>query len=753
MLKSLKGRFVLLIFAFLLAANASIFLDIVILRQILGFVFLAFIPGIIILNILKLNKLGLTEKAILSIGLSISFVMFMGLFINCVYPIFGYSKPLTTDSILISFSVIMLLLAIIASLRNPSASFLGISKPNLNTSEKSLLLLPAFFPLLSILGMNIMNTANNNNILMILLFLIPAYAIVITILRNRITDKTYPLLIFFISISLLLLHALRSNYILGVDTHEEYYLFQIVLRTGHWAPISKGPLDACLSISLLPAIYQSFLNINPEYLFKLLYPLFVSVLPLVIFVISKKYVGGFYAFLASLFFMAQYTFLWTTADARTNLGILFFSLTIMILFLKELNPLGKRILFVIFAASCTASHYSSTYLFFFILLATWIGMEIISSIMRRRIKIVAPPTSIMLENSSQGLSQSKGDLDGSNTNAFGIGQNNFQFKVKRYVTLPILATFFILIYFWYAQVSPGAFSSAVGLFQRTFLGMKQFFILESRGSVVASIMGTGVFEDGIPGVITLIFSWLTVALIGVGIICTIVMYPKMILVPNSLKRKLDFLAVNIDIEFFVISLACSSILFLSVVFPYVLKGYALDRTYFQMVTVLSPFFVIGGLMIAKLCRSSKAYLVILLILIPYLLCQTGIIYQVFGSPQDITLNSNGPDYSILYTHDQEHDCAIWLKNNIANGNTIYSDFYSEYKLMSQGLINPLYQSLIENVANNQAINEGYIFLRYTNVVDRVLEVKANDPQNLAEYQNVFNQESLIYNNGGSQVWK
>jgi len=69
------------------------------------------------------------------------------------------------------------------------------------------------------------------------------------------------------------------------------------------------------------------------------------------------------------------------------------------------------------------------------------------------------------------------------------------------------------------------------------------------------------------------------------------------------------------------------------------------------------------------------------------------------------------------------------------------------------LINPLYQSLIENVANNQAINEGYIFLRYTNVVDRVLEVKANDPQNLAEYQNVFNQESLIYNNGGSQVWK
>jgi uncharacterized membrane protein len=141
-----------------------------------------------------------------------------------------------------------------------------------------------------------------------------------------------------------------------------------------------------------------------------------------------------------------------------------------------------------------------------------------------------------------------------------------------------------------------------------------------------------------------------------------------------------------------------------------------------------------------------------MVLIPYLMCQTGLMYQVLDSPREITLNSKGPDYNMLYVHDQESYCATWLKENMVNGNIVYSDLYGERRLLSQGLIDRNYlKSLIETVDNNWPIN-GYIFLRYANIVDKEL-LDVNERHDLAEYQNEFKQRPLIYSNGGSEVWK
>jgi uncharacterized membrane protein len=124
---------------FLIFTDLSIFLNIPVLRQVLGFTFFTVIPGLLILHILKLNKLEFTWKIVLSFGLSISFLMFFGLFINWVYPLFGYNTPLSTSSLIISFSVVILILAIIAYVRNRSVSFANLSDLKLNTREKALL--------------------------------------------------------------------------------------------------------------------------------------------------------------------------------------------------------------------------------------------------------------------------------------------------------------------------------------------------------------------------------------------------------------------------------------------------------------------------------------------------------------------------------------------------------------------------------------------------------------------------------------
>jgi len=142
-------RIKLALIILLLAATAlAVQLNIPFLRQILGFLSLTIIPGLLIISLLKLDKIGLTERAVLSVGLSISFLMLYGLLINSVYPLFGYTTPLSTNSLLISFSVMLLILAAIAYLRDQSAFSLDWKKFRLDTREKVFLILPVLFPLL-----------------------------------------------------------------------------------------------------------------------------------------------------------------------------------------------------------------------------------------------------------------------------------------------------------------------------------------------------------------------------------------------------------------------------------------------------------------------------------------------------------------------------------------------------------------------------------------------------------------------------
>lgn len=261
--------------------NISILLDIPILRQVSGFIFLTFVPGFLFLSMLKLNRLGTAEKLILSVGLSIAFTMLFGWAFNDSAFALGDTKPLVTNTLLISLSTAIIIMAVIAYAINGESTFAN-PFPRLTGGEKLLLIVPSVFPLLSIFGMYTMEMTASNVFLILLLFLIPAYIIFISFYHRQVSERVYPIVILLISISLVLMLALRSSHILGSDSHDLYYLFQTTLQEGHWRIVGYGTLDACLSASILPTVYQSFLNINPEYLFKLITPIIFSVAPLLL---------------------------------------------------------------------------------------------------------------------------------------------------------------------------------------------------------------------------------------------------------------------------------------------------------------------------------------------------------------------------------------------------------------------------------------------------------------------------------------
>jgi uncharacterized membrane protein len=143
-----------------------------------------------------------------------------------------------------------------------------------------------------------------------MLFLIPAYVVVVAYLKDRIHPYTYPIALFMIGMSLVLMYALTSAHIIGRDVHQEFYCFQLTLANFHWNIYDYyNPYNACLSITILPTIYQVLSNMNPEYVFKLLFGLLGSVLPLMVYVVAKKYLNNKFAFFAALLFVFQVFFI------------------------------------------------------------------------------------------------------------------------------------------------------------------------------------------------------------------------------------------------------------------------------------------------------------------------------------------------------------------------------------------------------------------------------------------------------------
>jgi uncharacterized membrane protein len=454
--------------------------------------------------------------------------------------------------------------------------------------------------------------------------------------------------------------------------------------------------------------------------------------------------------------MFQEGFLWTTANSRTNTAILFFALAMMVLFNDKIDPLKRRILFIVFIASCMVSHYSTTYIFFFIMLGTFIGVEILSR----------------------------------------------KYTFKKVVSLTIVILFFALIFFWYSQVTEKAFNAGVGFIEDTLTNLNRFLIEESRGGDIQLMLGGGITQKGITYKIHFVFTWLTFALIGIGIITLIRRYKEMSF-PELNFKKPDFLNDKFEVGYFVIALVCSGLLVAMVVLPFISEGYGIDRLYAVAITILSVFFVIGigGIIISKhfffftkrkpvlkekqkswiknisfkkktLPKKEKegenalqnslrksveeekgsevrAYLIILLVLIPYFLFGNSVIYNIGGVPRSIILNSEGEQYDMLYVHDEESYGAKWLKSYANEKAKIYTDAYGGIRLRSQGGIRSNFAKLL--IEDKIAIKDGYIYLRYYNVVDDKL--LGSMPYNMTEYTDIFGEMSKVYANGGSEVWK
>lgn len=354
-------------------------------RQIIGSFYLCFIPGLLILRILRL-RVGIIETILYSVGLSLSLVMFSGALINFLYPLLGISRPISEVSLVISCTVIVLALVLLGYLQDKdySQSFLLDINKILYPAVLFLLLLP----ILATLGAFLVNLYDSN---ILLLFLLATISLIpILVVYDKIPLQILPLAVWTISLALLFHNSLTGNYILGYDCVYEYFLSNLVKTSSIWDPAISNNINAMLSITMFVPIFSVVSNIGVTWVFKIIYPLLLSFVPLGLFRMFREATqDDKIAFFACFFFTSIGEFFGEMLGlTRQGIAMFFITLIGCLTMNKVLKPvINAVVLLITFLFSLAVSHYGTCYLF---LLCCMIALFVSYILQTKTRRLLAP---------------------------------------------------------------------------------------------------------------------------------------------------------------------------------------------------------------------------------------------------------------------------------------------------------------------------------------------------------------------------
>ncbi len=671
-----------------------ILLDIPGFRDFLAFLYFTIIPGLLVLQIFRLNQLEFLKKFVLSVGLSLFVIMAVGLLLNSLYPLI--LKPLSLMPLLISFNVSTTALTLIAYHRNKNDfDITDIFNFKIDVKNKlaSPMVLSILFPFMAIIGTYLMNTTGNNFILLAMLLMIPLYIVVLIYLKDKVTSSVYPFAIWMISLSILLMTGLTSSYPTGRDVHLEFYCFQLTLNNFHWDFLSfSNTYNTCLSVTILPTIYNVLTSLSAEYVFKLIFALIGSVIPLVIYIISRKYLENKYALMATFLFMSQMFFIEILGVSKQVFSFLFFFLAVFVLFESDMGKSTKKVLFVILMLSVVLSHYTTAFVGYLIVVPILLIPFLKNLLSERKIKLV-----------------------------------NFD----------VIAVLGISSFLWYILIAKNQISTASFVLARASGSLTG--VETTRESTVLAVLGIGL--KTIPGIISAIVNDAIFLTIGIGLISVLIGY-------RLYNDKIDF-------EFIVGGIMATILLVLFVIIPSISNDYGASRLFLQSLAFLAPIFVIGGIKIATIIKKPKLnVLIILILLISLFACSTHLQYQLYGIPSSSYYDADGFPREETYIYNQDISAVKFLGNYREKDFRIYTDAAAPDRLLAANDFNILNQTFYFPPEN--ATKGDYIYLTYVNNNKNVIFISIAPSyvvKNTTDYKEVFNNRNLIYNNGGSKIWE
>jgi uncharacterized membrane protein len=708
------AKFAFLVLLIQLLTSAAVLLNVPVARQALSLICFVALIGMVTLPLLKIKPSSGSELLVYSCGLGLVLLMVIGLAVNTLYPII--SAPLSTIPMLIALNLYMLA-AIACGLLMRRESPLPSGDPQ----EKKPHMLPrlyaaaiALLPAMAIIGTWAMNLFGFN---LILLLMIVAIAVIfIAILVNQdVPDGVNSLFIISSGVSLLLLYSMRSSYLMGFDIHGEYYAFTLTLNNYHWSLADYLHIyNTCLSITILPTVLASLMNMAPEYMFKLVFQLAFALMPLAVYLFFKDKVDRRLALLAAFFMMAHYMFYYQMPGlVRQEVSLFLFVLAVYVLFTDRIKQPGGMALFLLFSLGTVVSHYSTSFVFLFMLAATFLITKYIVAIKKP--------------------------------------------EVTRITALLVLAVA-AMVLFWHGLVSRITLSAAIWFVVNTLQSVNNMLMdVSSTQSPIASmVLGKGI-QSALPSLLSWGIGTLSRALVVIGVlyIAYITLFPR---------HSEDQQWMKFDIEYVVASVILVTLVIIGILVPFISVGYNLERLYMQSLIFLAPMCIVGMLALVRALFKNvtvdTAVTCAGLMVAVFFLCQTGVVYQAFGMPNSVSLNSDDQSGYLIYP--EEVVGAQWLAAN-ESPKSVYADNYGTLRLWSYGGIPRGYgYDTGAYVLSNDSYSyrkirydmlNSYVYLDYYNVNDGFLSSGWGTGQTPVSNFKYMDRMDEVYDNGGSAILK
>lgn len=350
-----------------------------ILRSLLGFIWLFVLPGALILRLTKLRPDSAWETAGLIAGFSLLADMGGALLTNAGLLLVGYQHPLATIPLMTGLSLAWGGLAF-ANWRRSRHQTLQLRIPVVSRSTTLTVLAGLPVVALSILGAITLNNGGTNLLIMTMLLYSLAYLGVLVVRRDKLPEGALLSGLYMVGLALLLMTSLRGWFTTGHDIQREYRVFALALTSLKWDPAAyHDAYNACLSITLLPTAIKQILGIEPSFVFKTVFQALFALVPVIIYLISRRFTPRLVALLAAVYFMAFPTFFQDMPMLnRQEIAFLFMGLVYMVVFNPNWSLKIRRRLAIVFGLGVVLSHYSTTYT----MLALFLGIVAIGFVLK-----------------------------------------------------------------------------------------------------------------------------------------------------------------------------------------------------------------------------------------------------------------------------------------------------------------------------------------------------------------------------------
>lgn len=619
------GNFIPIALALQLAFLLSVFADIPVARQLLGFINLTFVMGFVVLKLLKPNNLSAVRTVLFSIGLSIALLMLIGLTVNEIGSFIGLERPLDPIYLIPATSGVILFGIFLNFLRFPTAGY----SIKMKKAEAFRFLLVCSVPVLSVVGAFWANVTGNSFILLVALIADLFLFLTALFLRRLFTPRLRLLVIFILGLTLLFHYSLISSYVQGPDIKLENYVFTSTLKDGYWnssvsfADMNTGRFNNMLSITVLPTLYSNVLNLDSNLVLKLIFPAIFALVPVALYVLWRDKFGAKVGFLSAFLLVSQTTFyVEMPALARQMIAEVFVALLLILLFTKKSDSKSLKIFFVILGFSLIVSHYAMALVFDFFILAAWLFAK-------------------------------------------------FAKKTNRNVSLSLILLFNVMMLLWYVFTSASAgLESIVTNLSTLYTSLGDFFNVTTRGQGVLEGLGL-VAAPSTLNLLSRSIAYIIEFFIIVGFVVLILRWRK---------------GIYQDSEYFFLCSANILLLGLCIVVPSFANRLQITRFFHIMLFILAPLFVMGFLFSYKFVwRRLQAgtkrkmnfvgLVLIALLLGTYFLFQTNIMYEVTGSqswslPLSRYRLGTRLYTEFFYTTEYQVNGAKWLQNSIDTDNNI-----------------------------------------------------------------------------------